>query len=98
MKLYREFSIWKYPLRFQPAQFVDMPAGARVLSVQYNPRDGAVCAWALVDPTAALAPVFVTMIGTGDMAIGSGPFPHRHVGTVILADGTVWHYFVGGDA
>lgn len=85
--------IFKYPLKAQDSQEVELPYGAQILSVQAQRDD--VYVWALVDP---IAPTYLQtfyVIGTGN------PIPDSfclatHLGTVQLLGGSlVFHIFLG---
>jgi hypothetical protein len=88
-------AIWKYPLRVDDEQQVDMPIGAKVLSV--GVQHGTLCVWALVDPTSKeTTPRTFWIFGTGHA------FPKTwstgnmaaFVGTVMMSNGfLVWHVF-----
>lgn len=91
-------SVWKYELRIDDEQVVDMPRGARILSAQSQYEIVAV--WALVDPEAPREKRRFRIVGTGHAITDDvGDF----VGTVQQAGGQlVWHIFVqresAGDA
>ena len=55
--------IYKYKLAVVDEQVVNMPAGARVLSV--GGQEGELVAWALVDQAATPEPIMFTVFGTG---------------------------------
>lgn len=80
-------NIWKFPLKVVSVQTIDMPAGARWLTVQM--QSDVPCIWALVDPTEANTPRVVRIVGTGFGFNGRGAY----LGTFQLVDGTVWHVF-----
>lgn len=86
-----KLAIYKYPMPVpSDLDVLDMPAGARVLSVAV--QDGVPCVWALVDPAAPLRPRAFAWRGTGHDA--SGLEAARFVGTVLMADGRlVFHLF-----
>ena len=88
-------TIWKFELRVDDLQTVNMPPDSKVLTAQVQREK--VCIWALVDPNDAQRidyPVWVC--GTGhpvtDAAQG------RYVASVQLAGGLVFHVFVGWGA
>ncbi len=85
-------TIWKFPVCFTDRQTVDMPLGAKVLSVQA--QRGAPCIWALVDPRAEVEPVGILCHGTGHQVGDVGAF----IGTVQVAGGSlVFHFFRARD-
>lgn len=82
-------TVYKYPLTGQERpQVVDMPDGAKILSVQE--QDHVIMIWALVDPDAQpLARVF-KVVGTGHpLGVAEN---WDHIGTVV-APPFVWHVF-----
>lgn len=82
--------IWKFPLRIQDEQLVEMPEGAEILSVQM--QNDVPCAWALVDPIAARDQVKILCRGTGPPV--NGATADRFIGT-IQAGPFVFHFFRG---
>lgn len=83
-------SIYKYPVRVTDINKVEMPKGAKVLSVQM--QRGVPCIWALVDPAAEMETRMFFMFGTGhpvEYAEGL-----RFIGTFQLVDRElVFHLF-----
>jgi hypothetical protein len=91
--LSEELVIWKFPLR-PWSIFLDVPRGARVLSVGAQDRE--VVAWATVDPDAPRRPRILSTVPTG------APVPPalkgaQFIGTVQMNDGLVFHVFDGGE-
>ena len=81
--------IFKYPLKVDDIQMVEMPKGAVVLTVQTQREIP--CLWAKVDPSApAIKRCFITY-GTGHPA-DDGQAQH-YVGTYQLSIGLVFHVF-----
>jgi hypothetical protein len=83
--------IYKYPLQLTSDQYLDMPQGSSILSIQI--QRGAPTLWALVDDTVPrLSTKRIRMTGTGH------ELPHglannlRFISTVQL-DELVWHFF-----
>ena len=62
-------SIWKYPLKVTSAQDIEMPDGARILSVQMQGEQP--CLWAEVDPNQVRERRKFFVAATG------GPAPER---------------------
>ena len=56
--------IWKYQLEITDDQYIDMPQGAKPLSV--GVQRGVPCLWADVDPDKVLRPMYIKIIGTGN--------------------------------
>jgi hypothetical protein len=87
-------AIWKYPLEITDRQTVQVPKGARPLSVGLD-GDGQLCVWIRVKPNHERGPqedVAFNIFGTGDPIIGH---PGRFLGTVTAPNGLVWHIFEG---
>lgn len=85
-----KWRIFKYTLPYDREFTINMPFGARVLSVQT--QNGAPMLWAMIDPEAEPEPRAFWQVGTGD------PFdydkPGRYIGTYQLSSGTfVFHIF-----
>jgi hypothetical protein len=84
-------TIWKYSVSHVTHK-LDLPQGAKILCVQI--QNGYPVLWALVDPRQNVVPRTIQVTGTGfndsDRIFG------RYISTVQFADGTVWHYFDGG--
>lgn len=82
-------TVFKYPLELIDEQFVEMPAGAELLTVQA--QHDAPMLWARVDTTRPAERRLVRLAGTGNPnAVG------RYLATVQLLDGTlVLHAFEG---
>lgn len=79
-------TIWKYPISF--CTTLDLPADARVLSVQIQ-GDSGLCLWALVDSDAPKRARRFQVFPTGGQA---PPHDWPYIGTV--QDGAlVWHVF-----
>ena len=56
-------SVWKFPLRVANSQCLQIPAGAKILSVQAQGET--VCLWALCDTDALPEPRYIAIHGTG---------------------------------
>lgn len=85
-------TVWKFQLRVEDRQIVEMPRGARILSVQS--QDGLTpCMWALVNPKAPLEARAFAIFGTGHLV--SNEFTaDKFIGTVQTMGGSlVWHVF-----
>lgn len=84
-------AIYKYPLAVTDEQILDMPEGAKVLSVQW--QNGGLVAWALVRPGIEITKRVFRIFGTGNHM--DAP-KMKFVGTVQEPDrGLVWHVFTG---
>jgi hypothetical protein len=81
--------IFKYPLKITDQQTILMPAGARILSAQYQGAE--LVLWALVNPDGAPIRRYIWIIGTGN------PMPSKllnHIDTVQMpSHPIVWHVF-----
>jgi hypothetical protein len=58
-------TIWKYRLSPATRQKFEIPAGFRVLSVQYQRSELSFCLWVLVDDAALAQTVDVRLVATG---------------------------------
>ena len=87
-------AVWRYNLAITPHQTHRMQSGAKPLFLKYHPKDFTTVLWMLVDPEEEETSVDIRMLVTGEITryknIG------LHLGSVILPDTTVWHYFVRG--
>jgi hypothetical protein len=80
-------SIWKFPIMRTEVQKIDIPVGAKILSVQM--QNGAPCIWAIVDTEAKTESRTIAIIGTGNDCWCSR---WQFIGTV--SDGPfMWHVF-----
>jgi hypothetical protein len=86
-------TIYKYPLRVDDRQKVEMPRGARVLCAQV--QLGSPCVWALVDENeTAKDTVILLTYGTGHYMSPTQAKDNEYVGTYQLAGGDlVFHVF-----
>lgn len=83
--------IYKYPLKMQGLQNLQLPEGAEILTVQ--PQHDQVCLWALVAPENEPASRTVWIIGTGH-PIEATDHLGRYVATFQLHGGElVFHVF-----
>lgn len=81
--------VWKFPLEATHEQYVEMPEGAIILTVQV--QRGQPCLWASVDPGREREWIRIFRVGTGC----PGPLEDWHyAGTYQLHDGSVvYHVF-----
>jgi hypothetical protein len=98
-------TIWKFPIAVEDEVRVDMPRGAKPLSVgkthdvpdPHHPGGWpSLVLWALVDTTEPLASHHFTIRGTGHSCAGLDV--RAFVGTVIMHDRLVLHVFDRGEA
>lgn len=83
--------IWKFLLEVTESQIVNMPTGARLLSVQL--QFGSPMLWAMVDPLAQMEPRSIVTLGTGNPFSG---IVGGYLGTYQLSGGAlVFHVFEG---
>ena len=83
-------SIWKYELKLQPEQRIEMPFEAKILTVQV--QYDIPCLWALVDPDLYKVLRDICIIGTGHQFDDRGT--GEYIGTFQRADGSlIWHVF-----
>ena len=84
--------IFKYKLNIEEIQFVAMPKGAKVLTVQT--QKGYPCIWAIVDPQAEIENKKICMRGTGHDA--SEVKDMCYIGTFQRYGGEmIFHVFIG---
>lgn len=81
-------TIWKFPLQLVSPQFIEMPDGAEILTVQSQGDVG--CLWALVDPEMAVTPRYFEVFGTGQNVHTLSK--RRYIGT-FQQPPFVWHVF-----
>lgn len=82
-------AIWKFELRVTDVQTIEMPAGARVLTVAA--QGPALMLWAEVDPSAPVKPLTVRVVGTG-FTYGEWRERAGYLGTAQVGP-FVWHVF-----
>ena len=83
--------IYKYQFGIKSLQHIEIPLGAKILSVQA--QRGALCLWALVDPDpgAVTRAHPIRVYGTGHPCDED---PRNFIGTVQTNEGAlVWHVF-----
>lgn len=82
-------AVWKFPLQLAERQVIEMPVGAKLLTVQI--QHDIPCIWALVDPAAPTTPLDIRTLGTGQ-AFDAEDF--KYIGTYqIHGGGFVFHVF-----
>jgi hypothetical protein len=83
--------IYKYPLTINTNQFLNLPKGAKILTVQLQSNIPYI--WALVDPKEETGEVPIYMVGT-DISFPN-PVSLEYIGTVQIVERevTVWHIF-----
>lgn len=82
-----EFTVWKFPFLIDDECPIEMPGGAKVLYV--DTQGGAVCLWALVNPSAQKELRNFCIRGTGHPL---GAERHTYHGSVQQGP-FVWHVF-----
>lgn len=80
--------VWKYPLDLIDIQKINMPAGARILSV--DNQKGILCLWAMVNEENPEQLRTIEIVGTGQEPIPS--FHRTFIGTAVMPQ-FVWHVF-----
>jgi hypothetical protein len=88
------FTIWKYELSFKEVQYISLPQGYEILSVQ-NQRE-TICIWALVNPEHYKVTKYVKLFDTGEEITYQGEDDLMHyIGTVLFSGGGyVKHVFI----
>ncbi len=88
-------TIWKYILRIENTQSVQMPKHAVLLSV--GMQADKLCLWALVHPGGKQEHREIYIAGTGHPAHARTMERYNFIGTAIDEGlGLVWHVFDGG--
>lgn len=83
-------TIWKFPLKMQGVQTLDIPEGAVILHIEL--QYGQVCVWALVNPKAKKTHRTFAMYGTGQLLDVSAE--EEHIFTFSQDEGSfIWHVF-----
>jgi hypothetical protein len=72
-------TIWKFKLEVTDSQQIEMPVGAKILTVQT--QDGWPCIWALVDPLAKKELRHIQTIGTGHTIENGEGLNDKYLGT-----------------
>lgn len=86
--------IHKYPIRIEREQLVEMPVGAKILSIREV--RGELVMWTLAEVNIAQCSRRIAMIGTGDPF--SETLPGAFINTVLLNDYLVClHFFDAGE-
>jgi hypothetical protein len=87
-------TIWKFPIKVTESQYVEMPVGAKVLTVQT--QCNLPWLWALVDEDAPKSIRAIDIFGTG-FEIPKN-YTGKYIGTFQLLGGaTVFHLFERAD-
>ena len=85
--------IWKWTLNMTDVQTVEMPAGAKPLTVQL--QGGMPQLWALCDERSPVEPRLIAIYGTGNPMPAN---PGRYISTFQMAGGSlVFHAFEIGE-
>jgi hypothetical protein len=86
-------TIWKYKLELAKLQVVDMPRGAKILSLQVQ-DDSLACIWALVNDAAPKEAVGFLSVPTGEPVTDYVLDNYTFLGTYQIARGDlVFHVF-----
>ena len=85
-------TIWKYEIPLTDEPVIEMPLGAVVRHV--GEQDGQLCAWVQVIPTQPMVRHRLRVAGIGHplhLPDEGSRYATSYVGTVVMADGFVWH-------
>lgn len=86
-------TIWKYPLEVTDDQYIEMPSGSKILTVQI--QNAIPCLWAMVYPERPKERRHIRMHGTGHL-IGDS-LRLKYISTFQIQDGAlVFHVFEVG--
>lgn len=89
-------TIWKFPVQPSEHYVVEMPRGARLLSVQTQGGEPAL--WALCNPQSPRVKRSFSVFGTGHDATAVELLGMKYVGTFQIGGGTlVFHLFDQGE-
>ena len=83
-------TIWKFPFKIERQITIEMPRGAKVLSIQV--QDGVPCMWATVDSDSGMVPQKFNLYGTGSKLPTYWGKSMRYVDTFQHGE-FVWHVF-----
>lgn len=84
--------IWKFELEIVDRQFLQMPKGAQILSINY--QNDTPCLWAFVDPEAPIEERCFEIFGTGEGIYEDMGIVRHFISTFQALDGAfVWHCF-----
>lgn len=85
------YTIWKFPLKITGVQAVEMPKGAKILTVQMQHDE--MCIWAIVNPDVEKQKRLFRVIGTGHPIESKGIEALEYIGSVQQSDLFVWHLY-----
>ena len=80
--------VWKYNFELVSEQFIELPIGA--FPIHFDTQGNCICVWMEVDPNAEKERREIRCIPTGFEEV---PKNMVHLGTVVLPNDTVWHYY-----
>lgn len=85
--------IYKYPLQLKDIQFIAMPDGAQILTIQN--QDEKPVLWALVEPNTTITKQrAIELLGAGDELTNEIVFEHQYISTFQLTGcGDMFHAF-----
>lgn len=85
-------TIWKFPLEVTDKQFIKMPIGSEIISVQNQLETP--CLWAIVNPDKAIEERCFELFGTGHNMPDDMGIDRKFIGTFQLRNGDfVGHLF-----
>lgn len=83
-------TIWKFPLKLQHEQEIEMPAGAKILTVAL--QKDIICLWALCNPDVPKQKKEIVIFGTGQPIHEN--LTLKYIGSVQVCNGDfAWHVF-----
>jgi hypothetical protein len=82
--------IFRYILEITDDQEISIPSGAAYNIIHVAEKHGNLCVWVMVNPNAKEKPVRFLVRGTGHGFTGE---EGKHVGSVVMKNGLVWHVF-----
>ncbi len=85
-------AIWKFEIETTDRQIVEMPIGAKILTVQT--QNGCPCLWAVVNPDAKKVLRGIEVFGTGHPMPAVEGERREYIGTYQLSNGMfIFHVF-----
>jgi hypothetical protein len=82
-------TVWKYELEIEDTQWLEIPRGAKFLSVAM--QKNVPCLWCQVDTEAVKDSILIVTHGTGDMMRDENM---KHLGSYQTSNNLVFHVFV----
>ena len=90
------YTIHKYPLEIERQFTIQIPSNSQPLHVEE--QNGIPTIWCLIDPHMPIIESIFYCLATGEtfpshFSDTSGVIRHAFIGTVLMSNGDVWHYW-----